>query len=119
MRMGPILLFSLTLALQGCIYYNYEATPEEIIEYARNEQEKGAVQNLLWYHGRKNGHDYFTYVHGMFAQRRFKVKAGEIEVPQVYEFTTDDTKWMRIKSINNQWEFWVPHERDNKERGHV
>lgn len=104
-------IFTISMALCcpvllcGCIYLEYRAQPADIAAYAREKQNEGAAQNLLWYRGRAGDFDYFKYVHGMFAERRFKVAAGAIAVPKVFALTDDSDAWVQIKSIEKSWQF--------------
>ena len=98
----------LLLSLNSCAYLTYETNAAGIISFAQEKQEESHVQNLLWYRGRKDGYDYFTYVYSMlFYQRNFKVKAGEIEISESFDLTSDYNKYQQIESINVSWEFWT------------
>ena|SRR5687768_261864 len=105
MRIATVLA---PLALWGCIYLQYEAEPDDIVAFAHAKQKEGAVQNLLWYQGRDRNVDHFKYVYGMFAERRFKVRAGAIDVPKELALTDDSTRWIAVPSIGNKWIFNTP-----------
>lgn len=93
------------LLLSGCIYLEYRAQATDIVAYAREKQNEGARQNLLWYRGRDGDFDYFKYVHGMFAERRFKVAAGAIAVPKIFELSDNSDDWLQIQAIGESWKF--------------
>ena len=105
-----IRIFLVPLALSGCIYLEYRAEPAEIVAFAREKQNEGAVQNLLWYRGREGNSDHFKYVYGMFAERRFKIAARAIPVAKDLAFTDDSTQWIAVPSIGNEWKFYVPQQ---------
>ena len=102
----------LTILLSGCIYYRYESNAAGVVSYAQEKQSKEAPQNLLWYQGRDGNYDYFKYVYGMLAERRFRVEAEEIPVPRVFPFTSNDKKWAYVPFIEVKWEFYTNDERE-------
>lgn len=103
-----IAIFFIPIVCCGCIYLEYGAEPAEVVAFARQKQNEGAVQNLLWYRGREGNFDHFKYVYGMFAERRFKVRAGAIPVPKDFALTDDSTLWVAVPSVGNAWKFYVP-----------
>lgn len=103
-----IITILLIFSLNGCAYWTYETNAAGIVSFAQEKQEESHVQNLLWYRGREDGYDYFTYVYSMFfSQRNFKVKVGEIKISKPFNLTSDYNKYQQIESISIDHEFWT------------